>query len=354
MNFEFQKTRSRKAAFTIIELLVAVSVTALLVSLMLTIVVNVMGGWSRSSGTLTSGNQARLVLDQISRDLQAAVIKRDTNVWFAATLQTSQTGSGDATITGANWTASKKGSGTATNATASTGSTYIPAVTTPAASLEDYRFGQGGVWLRMITSVPDTNADTEHLSAPRAVAYQISRLPVVSGSTEVRYQLFRSEVRPDATFTAGYNLFSAAYDTTTITPKIDDPYAIRRPSLDHVIANNVVDFGVRVWARNSTTNALEIVFPKPSGAGSGGVAATTSTTVIPVSGSVSSASISYSYPEVVEVFVRVLTDEGVTMLGNFENPPSGYTPPADQTWWDIVLANSRVYTRRIEINSKGL
>jgi len=173
-----------KKGFTIIELLVAVGVTALLVSLMLGIVVNITGGWNRSSGTLETGNQARVVLDQITSDLQSAIIHNDGNVWMAATLASPAP----------NWEPASAGN-----------TAVIPPPSTPPASppsLEGYQFGPNGVWFRFITTVPGTNQGTD-LSAPRAVAYQVVRLPVITGSTEVRYQMFRSEVSPKTTFYVG-------------------------------------------------------------------------------------------------------------------------------------------------------
>jgi type II secretory pathway pseudopilin PulG len=367
-----------KAAFTLIELMVAIGVTALLVSLMLTITINVMGGWNKSSGSLTSGNQARQVLDMISRDLQGVVIKKDSNVWFAATIQQSQTGIGDAGVAGSVWNPpNPKPSVALLNATAAqiadpaslnTQSLVIPFAnsTTDFPSLESYRFGQGGVWLRFVTSISDSTP----ISAPRAVSYQIVRLPVVANSTvEFRYTLFRSEVDSANTFNNGFNLFDAAYDTPTTAPSaVTDPGILRRPEITTpnrglVLANNVIDFGVRIYTRDSA-GVLSTVpaFPK---AISGtvyttGFAATTSTTVFPAGGAVAATDIAYSgnpavgFPAVVEVFLRVLTDEGVNQIALFENPPSGYVTPAGTTWWDIALKYSKVFTRRIELNANGL
>ena len=369
-----------RAAFTLIELMVAIGVTALLVSLMLTITINVMGGWNKSSGSLTSGNQARLVLDMISRDLQGVVIKKDSNVWFAATIQQSQTGTGDAQVAGAVWNPTNpKPSVALLNATAAqiadpsslnTQSLVIPlANSTNFPSVESYRFGQGGVWLRFLTSITDTNADSTTISAPRAVSYQIVRLPVVANSTvEFRYTLFRSEVNSANTFTNGFNLFNAVYDNppTAAPAAVTDPGILRRPEITTpnrglVLANNVIDFGVRIYTRDSA-GVLSTVpaFPYASSGTvyTKGFAATTSTTVLPdsiPSGGLTAANIAYSgtptvgFPAVVEVFIRVLTDEGVMQIDNFE---SGLT--TGTTWWDIALKNSKVFTRRIEIKSTPL
>jgi type II secretory pathway pseudopilin PulG len=369
---------SERKGFTIIELLVAVGVTALMVSLMLTIVVNVLGGWNRSSGSLASGNQARLVLDQISKDIQSAIIKRDGNGWMVATVQQNQTGVGSAGVSDADWVAIKP-SDTGTNPSPTppdTVSFLVPSGTNPA--LDDYRFGQGGVYLRFFSAVTGSNAyekkpdGTDDLtrpllqtiSAPRAVSYQIVRLPVVKSSPELRYQLFRSEVRPGhrdatlagrSTFSTGYNLLdsSNAYNLPSVTNSgvlinssgVDEggePGSIRRPDRNQLIANNVIDFGVRVKANNtilfpvSTTN---IGFAVTTKDGTNGTTAA------------APAGYSYGFPDTVEVFVRVLTDEGVLQISNLE---AGLTPNTQGKWWEIALANSRVYTRRIEVKGNGL
>jgi prepilin-type N-terminal cleavage/methylation domain-containing protein len=366
MRFTHSKLSGR-AGFTLIELMVAIGVTALLVSLMLTITINVMGGWNKSSGSLTSGNQARLVLDMLSRDLQGLVMKQDDNVWLAATIQQNQTGGGDTGMSGdAAWAAS--GSGTVKPAGAQ--SLNIPNSTPP--NLEDYRFGQAGTWLRFFTSIADTNeadkngTDT-HVSAPRAVAYQIVRAPVVQGSQEYRYQLFRSEVSSDNSFVAGYDLFAAAYNSTAeiietnVTPAtIKGAGLIRRPetaSKDRrlVLANNVIDFGVRIFTRETAGVTAGLLKPTPDFPSSNhkGFAATKWRNALPATkplsdSSLSTGEIAKGFPAVVEVFFRVLTDEGVLQIENLEK---GLIPG---DWWDIALKNSKVFTRRIELKANAL
>ncbi len=326
------------SAFTIIELLVAVAVTALLVSLMLTIVVNITGGWSRSSGTLTSGNQARTVMDMITSDLQSAIMRRDGNVWLVSTIQAVP--SGDA------WGNSGKPA-TPSSSSAVDSSLYVPAlpaVATPPnqpPNLEDYRFGKGGMWLRLITNVPDTNANLTKMSAPRAVAYQIIRRKVTTAANaEERYLLYRSELSPDITFTTGYNLLDSTKYYSSGAGSI-----LRNPTDDSLVANNVVDFGVRFFTRRST-GELDPVFPDT---GTLSFAATSDTSK---AGPGPDASPVRQIPAVAEIFIRILTDEGANQIALLENAPSGYTAPG--TWWEIALANSRVYTRRVEIKASGL
>lgn len=319
MNTKLSKScgNGGRRGFTIIELLVAVGVTALLVSLMLTIVVNVMGGWNRSSGTLTSGNQARTVLDILSRDLQSAIFKRDDNVWMAATFQTS----------GAGFEWASSGKPAVITIPTPTGSNPVP-------SLEDsYRFGQAGAWLRFFATIPGSNSGTD-ISAPRAIAYQIVRRSVSSGSAEQSYFLQRSEETPADTFTKGYNLFSNVYYGAS---------PLRAPTDDTVIANNVVDFGVRCFKRNTTTGNMDMIFPLSNSALCFAATSSTKTGSGP-----NEASPVSNFPDVVEVFVRVLTDEGAQQIANLE------AGRITGDWWTIVNANSRVYSRRVDIKSTSL
>jgi prepilin-type N-terminal cleavage/methylation domain-containing protein len=374
MRFTHSKLSGR-AGFTLIELMVAIGVTALLVSLMLTITINVMGGWNKSSGSLTSGNQARQVLDMLSRDLQGLVIRKDGNVWFAATLQDAQTDDGgDTGMTGDVLWTSKKPSSTLGNDPNSISTSFVipdPVGSDPIPAIENYRFKQAGTWLRFFTSIADTNkadinggttTDT-HISAPRAVAYQIVRAPVVYGSKEYRYQLFRSEVSSENSFVAGYDLFAAAYNSTAKITETNTPATIkgagliRRPetaSNDRrlVLANNVIDFGVRIFTRDSA-GLLNPTPDFPLGNLKGFAATKTLTDVLitkPLSdASLSTGEIATGFPAVVEVFLRVLTDEGVLQIENFE---TGQIPGGN--WWDIALKNSKVFTRRIELKAYAL
>lgn len=368
------------AGFTIIELIVAVAVTTLMVGLMFSIVVNVLKGWDKSSGSLSSGNQARSVLDQLARDIQSSIMRRDGNAWLVATIQDSQTGTGDSGFVGAAWglpaSGTHKPKGTASTDPFDLNSSFVvpPVSGGSQPALDDYRFGQAGVWLRFISTCSDTNDGNLHrISAPRAVAYQIIRAPVVKtatpdpATTEYRYQLFRSEVRPGhsnptlalrSTFRVGYDLFAPAYnDGSTysgvyINGSVDEggePGSIRRPDYSQVIATNVIDFGVRFWGRNSDTNGDGVIDSRdqlvvlfPTSTGNTGFAATTNTSAVftpPVVGP------TFGFPEVAEVFVRILTDAGVTKIDSMEK---GLLPGS---WWETALANSQVYIRRIDFKT---
>lgn len=335
-SFSFQPRTTRRSAFTIIELLVAVSITVVMVALMLTIVTNVLTVWNRTSGDLSAENQARQALDLLARDLQGAVFRRDGNVWLAATVQDA---GGNAGMIGESWVAADGGTvkpvGTVSR---QLGPAMVPAVGDPGVSFEDTRFGQGGMWLRLFTVEPAAATP----SAPRAVSYQIARRQV--GDT-YSYQFFRSSVSPENTFNAGYDLFMLAATpparsyNSAITTNPDErlPESIRRPLPDFLLANDVIDFGVRFLDADGA-----VLFP--DAAARIGFAATSDDTKVPPDGGVPV----YGFPAIADVFLRILTPEGVRQIQALEsNEIAG-------DWWDIALSNSQVYTRRVVIASRPL
>ena len=83
-------THTKKApdqrGFTILELLVAVSVTALLAAMLLNITSQVVSTQTTASGDLETNQVAQFILDRVQEDLQCAISRNDGNVWFAARL----------------------------------------------------------------------------------------------------------------------------------------------------------------------------------------------------------------------------------------------------------------------------
>ena len=60
----------------------------------------------------------------------------------------------------------------------------------------------------------------------------------------------------------------------------------------------------------------------------------------------------HSFPDVVDLFIRVLTTQRCSLLENFEN--GLFQSTDEQNWWTIAEENSEVYVRRVKIYGKGL
>jgi len=310
--------------FTVIELLVAATITVVIAGLMLTVVVNVLNSWTRSHGSLEAEAQARFALDQLTSDLQGALFRNDGNVWLAATVV-------DGTTTSGLWVgaASAKPSSLDLMDTRS----GLPAP----GQFADARFGIAGVWLRFIAARSASPATAAQPSSPVAVGYQIIRRIPLGTTGEAHYLLYRSEVTPANTFAAGYNLDPATGGYVTAS-NIDGTVGnlIKPPDL-RVIADNVVDFGLRLYTRNTATGSLSLIYP---------VSATDLQHL--AKAPPSAATVADRFPEVADVMIRVLTAEGVRQLAALE---AGKTT-AD--WWTVVTANSKVFTRRIVLNPSPL
>lgn len=371
------RLRSGRRAFTLIELLVATVITAVLAGIIVAIVSNVSNFWGRTSGRLSTEAQARHILDQLTLDLGGAQFRDDGNVWMAADVLTGATGGATGLWQAA--AANPKPTGTGTNGSI--------AMTTP--SIADARFGPGGVWLRFFTTKRGSNvaASPATLSAPVAVGYQIiRRFSTATNATKTAYLFHRAEARAanvggrQGVLDYGYSITAAGYTTSTVSTNngatTGDPRSIQVPgsrtNFDSVIGENVIDFGVRCYVREVVpsdpadptsvpTTRLRLIFP--AGDDTGALTNSTSAPLraqLPANTPNTDPAYNFRFlmPDVVDVMVRILTDEGARLLENYERANTSLTVPAgltaQQYWWQIAAANSQVYTRRVVLNTRPL
>lgn len=321
----------RPRGFTLLELLVAVSITVLLVGLILAVTTGVLNLWRRTQGGFGAGAEAKLALDLLERDLQAALYRADGNTWLAVDVTNSAAGLGNR-----GWLTS----GSTKPATAES----LRLLPDPDAGgvrhLSEARFGFSGAWLRFFASNVE-NYDSTQTAAPKgtlptALAYQLARRPLsgtvaTTNPAAVRYTFFRSAVSAQNTFDAGYDILSGYAGSATTDRSAG---TITNPRNSDALASNVIDFGVWLYVRQ-TDGSLRRIFPGSTGdlshaARSGGD----------------------EMPQVADVMLRILSEEGATLIDNIERGrvtrPPHYANDADW-WWAVAEANSRVYTRRIEI-----
>jgi len=88
-----QPARRPATGFTLVEILTATAIMALIVSLVMVILSQVMSAWNHSSDDLTYSTNARAVFDTISQDLQGCILRSDGNQWLSLTTETPPVGS---------------------------------------------------------------------------------------------------------------------------------------------------------------------------------------------------------------------------------------------------------------------
>jgi len=147
--------------------------------------------------------------------------------------------------------------------------------------------------------------------------------------------LFRSVVTEENTMKDGYDLSAGEYMIGSGT--FGAAGNVIRPTLTHVIADHVVDFGIRFYRVQGTDQIP--YWPATGGSWSNTV---TTLRLRPAAEEV---------PTMAEVAIWVLTDEGIEQLRLHENQPVGFEPIDD--WWGLVDRYAHVYVRRVRLKAGG-
>ena len=80
----------RSRGFTLVELIVAVGITAILAAVLLALVSSTLGWWGRTASALAMENEATLVMERLTTDLESAFARRDGGEWLALTAEEQQ------------------------------------------------------------------------------------------------------------------------------------------------------------------------------------------------------------------------------------------------------------------------
>ena len=197
--------------------------------------------------------------------------------------------------------------------------------------VEAHRYGWAGLWMRFFSAQPSFNA----------IAYQIIRRPAFTDSDVPRYLLHRAVVRQDHTMVAGHDITAANYSATT---KSDvDAGNVTSPRVSLVLLENVVDFGVRLYvydpnafATDDTPRGLRLIFPSKNNEDLDDEERV-------YEGNSRHGGFSSRYPDVVEIYLRVLDQEGADALYRAEEIEPG------ESYESIVEKHGRVYRRMVRI-----
>ena len=128
-----------------------------------------------------------------------------------------------------------------------------------------------------------------------------------------------------------------------------------------MIGDNVIDFGIRAYARDpAAPGGLRLLFPA-TGAGALSNTPAALQSRLPPGTPATASTYNRIFPEVIDVMVRILTDAGAEQIANLEKVqtpalavPQRYNGNAQLWWWGVAAENSRVYTRRIVLRGGAL
>jgi len=87
----FPGARAVRRGFTLVEILAATAIMVVLMVLILGLTTNVLTVWNRSSGQLQANVEARVILDILSQDFVAAVLRNDNAEWIRSQPRTAGT-----------------------------------------------------------------------------------------------------------------------------------------------------------------------------------------------------------------------------------------------------------------------
>ena len=78
-------SHSRKPGFTLMELMVAMAITTIIVTILVSITSMALDTWNRSRAEVRAARQAKAMVDALGRDLESLVVRRgNTNQWLSA------------------------------------------------------------------------------------------------------------------------------------------------------------------------------------------------------------------------------------------------------------------------------
>ncbi len=302
--------RTARNGFTLIELVVALGITAVIGYFFISIGRDFAIAWDNVGNSVARETEARSAMDIISRDFESAFF-REGPVMFAVNVL------GNPSNAGAKWEGglAERPVGDGFDTT-------------------NHEYGWAGCWIRLICASPSLNA----------VGYQIIRSTIKDTVGLPRYMLYRNVVSVEDTIDNGFDLLSPVYTTNG---------DVTTPERPNILAVNVVDFGARLYVYEDPAddpsdvdapNGLRLIFP----ANASSRLHTNLPNGLTHQGSTFSGTpYSNRYPDVVEIFLRILDEKGASELSAMEE--SGL----NDRWEEIVAENSKLYRRFIAVRGKG-
>jgi prepilin-type N-terminal cleavage/methylation domain-containing protein len=302
-----QCSKPTARGFTLLELLVASAVAVIILGLIVQVLSIMLDQADRSMGSMARVSEADSVLDSLERDLQSLF-------WIDGTQGMVRLKTSGGGYAGEGWD-SVPNEIKSSQVIMTLNPSLEVGGSTP--GMESEYWGRWGAGMEFFVHHPETGRNDP--GGVYAVGYQIKRKQL-SPTGSPRYYLMRSQVSAHQSFLQEKRFAGSAFSNGSFSSSAFwAPSTIRFPNENHIIAENVVDFGIRAYRKNNQSGSNWVsVFPLSTN---------------------ENAELSVK-PELVEVMIRVLTPEGAMLLENLEQNR------AQGTWEMITDQYSEVYVRR--------
>lgn len=306
-----------KKGFTLVELMVAMTITTMIVTILVSITAISLDTWTRSRSEVRANRQAKSVIDTMARDLEALVNRRGTDTeWLSASLEP---------------LATKGGSG--------------PAISSPnTASLIFY------------TSPTDrydgdVSEEAKTIGDVSCVGYRLRyQDPIQSqGSREIpTFVLYRTLANPDVVYD---RLLSRANRTaTSLRSMFEEAFGSEADDQNNFVCENIFQFSITLNVTLPLSSARATAVTVPITLGGDGASATEFrleagniiTDYSPRGVNASADDIRVGNLSSIEVSVTVLTDFGVDQMRN-----RSFKDPKDES--DFLAKNSYHYSKLIPV-----
>lgn len=288
-------------AFTVVEILIASAIMAVLVAVILGITSSVLTAWNNASNSLSRNFESRVSLDLIVQDLEAALFRSDGSIWMVSQAQP---------------------------------------VTNDAIGNGTFEY------LKFFTVAPDRPEGPGDVSA---VAYFVANRNPFGSSTGsgTTLNLYRVVLDGKTTFEDVLgNLDSPATDALLV-PSNDAGFSAA------FLANNVIEFRVEFTLQTKTTNStggkvVEQYLTRTINSGFfSPLGVPDNKTPSPPPGGIVEFPSEYNgqkiqKPLYADVYIRIIDDEGLRILEADAAPPSGTTE-----FDDFIRSHSELFSRRV-------
>ena len=288
-------TSDRRSAFTLIEIMVAAVITVIMIGLVIQITSEVLKIWNRSVGKLSANAEARIAMELLTTDLETAMLFNNGQQWLRVETETEV---GNPIV----------------------GQTVGLKLFTPALDRPD---GPGNIC---------------------AVAYRLAYAPAYSGANNDSFVLFRNLKGPRDTFDELLGPSTATPDVQKELVEANDAFwgdsSITQP--DNYLAGNIVDFKIYIYGIDESTGN-EIILNDTDEDGEldqdfiyGGTGS------------------SDELPTSAEIFLTVVSDEGLEILALFADTQIGGAGTGYEDVDEVIRQHGEVFKRRVHFQARPL